>query len=62
MSRNSGGGSGLGLGTILTIIFLILKLVGLSNMSWFWVFFPMGLGVVLWVILFIILMCLYNKQ
>lgn len=55
MSKNSGGGSGLSLGTVLTLIFLVLKLMGLSQMSWFWVFFPVGIGLILWVILFIII-------
>ena len=55
MSRNSGGSSGLGLGTVLTLIFLVLKLMGLTQMSWFWVFFPMGLGILFWVILIIII-------
>ena len=62
MSNNSGGGSGLGLGTILTIIFLVLKVMGLTKMSWFWVFFPAGIGIVFWfiVILFIWLIDKYQ--
>lgn len=43
MSSNKSGGSGLGLGTVLTLIFLVLKLLKLTDMSWFWVFFPIGL-------------------
>lgn len=29
------------LGALLTIIFIILKLVGVISISWFWVFFPL---------------------
>lgn len=29
------------LGALLTIIFVILKLVGVISISWFWVFFPL---------------------
>ena len=61
MSKNSGGDSGLGLGTVLTLIFLVLKLMGLSKMSWFWVFFPMGLGILFWVVL-IILVVIASKN
>ena len=61
MSKNSGGDSGLSLGTVLTLIFLVLKLMGLSNMSWFWVFFPMGLGILFWVVL-IILVVIASKN
>ena len=62
MSNNSGGGSGLGLGTVLTLIFLVLKLMGLTKMSWFWVFFPMGNGLLFWFIVFIIIMLIYKKS
>jgi hypothetical protein len=61
MSKNSGGDSGLGLGTVLTLIFLVLKLMGLTKMSWFWVFFPMGLGILFWVVL-IILVVIASKN
>lgn len=33
--------SGPGLGTIVFIVFLILKLTGAANIPWFWVFFPL---------------------
>ena len=33
--------------TILVLIFVVLKLMGLSSMSWFWVFSPWWIGIVL---------------
>lgn len=31
--------------TVLVLIFAVLKLMGLSNMSWLWVFSPWWLGI-----------------
>jgi len=46
--------SGIGLGGTLFIVFLILKLVGVISWSWWWVFSP------LWIpfVLFIIILCI----
>ena len=33
------------MGFIVFIIFLILKLVGVTTMSWFWVFFPLWIPI-----------------
>lgn len=62
MSNNSGGGAGLGLGTVLTIIFLVLKLMGLTHMSWFWVFFPVGLSILFWVVVIFFLFIISKKS
>lgn len=45
--------SGIGLGTLLTIVFVILKLVGVIAWSWIWVLAPLWISVAL-VVLFII--------
>lgn len=39
MSKNTGS-SGLGLASVLTIIFVVLKLVDVITWSWWWVFSP----------------------
>jgi len=44
--------SGLGLGTILFLIFLILKLTNLINWSWWWVFAPFWMPFVIIFLLF----------
>lgn len=38
--NNNTSSSGLGLSTILTIIFVVLKLVNVIDWSWWWVFSP----------------------
>jgi hypothetical protein len=47
---NNNTSNGLGLGTVLFIVFLILKLTGTINWSWWWVtspiWIPLALGVV----------------
>ncbi len=46
--------SGLGLGTILFLIFLILKLTNLINWSWWWVFAPFWMPFAIIFLLFIL--------
>ncbi len=45
--------------TLLTITFVVLKLCGIINWSWFWVLSPLifslGIGVVVIIVVFIIL-------
>ena len=45
---------GLGLGTILTIIFVVLKLVGVIEWSWVWVLSPIWITVALSFVLLLI--------
>ena len=49
MSNKSNSSNGLGLGTILFLIFMVLKLTNYINWSWWWVTAP------LWIPLLIIL-------
>ena len=39
MDKNNSN-TGLGLSSVLTIVFVVLKLVGVINWSWWWVFSP----------------------
>jgi len=54
MNKNSGS-SGLGLSSVLTIIFVVLKLIGAIDWSWWWVLSPTWISVILWLILVVIL-------
>ena len=47
MSNKTNSSSGIGLGTILFVVFLILKLTGNINWSWWWITAPLWLPVVL---------------
>lgn len=56
MSNNSSSSSGVGCGTVIFIVLLILKLFGIINISWWWVFSPILIGLGITLILFIIIM------
>jgi hypothetical protein len=47
MSNKSNQPSGLGLGMILFLIFMVLKLTGDINWSWWWVTAPLWIPVIL---------------
>ncbi len=58
---------GVGFGGLLTIVFIVLKLVGVISWSWLWVLSPIwiliGIGLILYIIaaLFIGIAWLVNK-
>jgi hypothetical protein len=54
-SDDSGGGTSLGFGPVLFMIFLTLKLCGVIDWSWWWVTSPLWIG--LSVALLIVLIC-----
>ncbi len=53
-NKNSNNAGGLGLGTILTVVFVILKLCGVINWAWVWVLAPLWISVALAIIFVII--------
>lgn len=59
MANNQSSG-GLGIGTILFLIFMVLKLTNHIDWSWWWVTSPLWISVILLVIVFFIL--LITKQ
>lgn len=50
---NSNNAGGLGLGTILTIVFVVLKLCGVINWAWIWVLSPLWISAAITIILVI---------
>ena len=48
--------SGIGFTSLLTIVFIILKLCGIIAWSWWWVLSPLWISTILWVILIIIVL------
>ena len=67
--RNEVKSYGLSLSSVLTIIFTVLKLVGIIKWSWLWVFSPLWIKVILTVIILIIIAIIdgsfknkYNKS
>ena len=64
MEKNNKGSKGLGLGTILFLIFLTLKLAGLgvvATWSWWWVFSPLWIPLSLLGVLTLIAYWLDNR-
>tara|TARA_R110002167_G_scaffold106581_3_gene273193 strand:- start:166 stop:366 length:201 start_codon:yes stop_codon:yes gene_type:complete len=43
---DKGVGTGVSWTTVLVMIFIVLKVMGLTSMNWFWVFSPWWLGIV----------------
>lgn len=52
-------GGGLGLSGVLTVVFVVLKLVGVINWSWVWVLSPLWISAIITVVLIIILLIVY---
>lgn len=47
--------SGIGICGVLTIVFVVLKLVGVINWSWLWVLCPLWIDILLTVIVLVII-------
>lgn len=54
--------SGLGITGTITIVFIILKLVGTINWSWWWVFSPILIDIGLTIIILAVYAILYNRS
>ena len=59
-NRNSSS-SGIGICGVLTIVFIILKLVGVINWSWLWVLCPLWINILLTVIVLVIIAIIDDK-
>lgn len=55
---NSGGG--FGIGTLLTIIFVILKLTHVIDWSWWWVLSPLWISIILVAVMFIVMVIFWG--
>lgn len=54
MSSNKKTSSGLGICGVLTIVFVVLKLVGVINWSWLWVLCPLWIDILFAIIILVI--------
>ena len=62
MSSNRNSSSlGIGICGVLTIVFIVLKLVGVINWSWLWVLCPLWIDILLTVIVLVIIAIIDNK-
>ena len=51
----------LSVGTILTIIFVVLKLIGIINWSWLWIFSPLWISIIIGLIVLFIFWIKYLR-
>ena len=51
----------LSVGTILTIAFIVLKLIGIISWSWLWVFSPLWISVIIGLIVLLIFWIKYLR-
>jgi hypothetical protein len=60
MSENvsSSSSSGIGFCGLLTIVFIVMKLLGYITWSWIWILSPMWIGIVMVLIMIAIVVCL----
>lgn len=56
MTENYKTGSGLSFLSVLTLIFITLKLTGVINWSWWWILSPIWISISLAIIVFIIIL------
>ena len=62
MKSDNSGSSGLGLSSVLTVVFIVLKLVGVINWSWIWVLSPLLITFVAAIIIVIIWIFLPDNE
>lgn len=55
MANDSNSSGGMGLGTVLFLIFMVLKLTGSIDWSWWWVTAPLWIPAVLFLIVVIVI-------
>ena len=53
--------TGINFAEILTIVFIVLKLTGFINWSWWWVLSPMLINILLFILIAIIVVMIENK-
>ena len=61
--NNNNSSGGLGLSGVLTVIFVVLKLCGLIDWSWWWVLSPVwiSIGLFLVIILIVVICCAISE-
>ena len=51
---NSNSGGGIGLGGVLLVVFIVLKLCEVIAWSWWWVLSPLWIPIAVWLVLVVI--------
>ena len=59
-NKNTSGSGGIGFGGLLTIVFIVLKLLGVISWSWWWVLSPIWISIII-VLLLVVAMFIAEK-
>ena len=60
--KASATASGIGFFGLLTIVFIVLKLIGVINWSWFWVLFPFFVPVLFVILFFVVVYWIIGRD
>lgn len=60
MSDTKNASSGIGLGTVLFLIFLVLKLTNTIDWSWWWVCSPLWIPLSLVIVIYLLIISLFK--
>lgn len=60
-NNNTTVSGGIGFSGLLTIVFIVLKLCGVINWSWIWVFSPMWISAALCIAIFVFIIMIFKK-
>ena len=60
--KSNDDSAGLGIAEVLTLIFIVLKLIGVIDWPWIWVLSPLWIGVAVCVIITIIVYGIFKKN
>lgn len=60
MEKNNYGSGGVGIASVLTIVFIVLKLVGVISWSWVWVLAPLWISFVIGILFAVIAIAVIN--
>ena len=50
------------IGSVIQIVFIILKLTNLIHWSWLWVLSPLWISAIITLVLYIVLVCIIKKR
>lgn len=60
MSKNNHSSTGVSVCGVLTIVFIVLKLIGVIHWSWVWVLCPLWISAIIVIVALVILFKLYK--
>ena len=61
-SSSSSSSSGIGFTGLLTVTFIVLKLTGIINWSWWWVLSPVWISAIIVLVIVVFFVWLYGKK